>query len=266
VAKPPIILLTNDDGIHAAGLTHLAESLGTWGDLWVAAPDSERSATSHSLTLKSPIHVDWLDDRHISIHGTPADSVLLAVRRLMPTPPDIVVSGINHGPNLGDDVKYSGTVGAAMEATILKIPALAVSLADRSSRNFEAAAAVASSLAKRILETGLPEGCMLNVNVPNIAREDIRGVKVTRLGRRTYQDMVHEHPDGPDGTHFRIGDGFPVCEKTADTDCGAIEEGWITLTPLRLDMTDHDALGLFRGWDMHLPEVDRAGETKRDCQ
>ncbi len=254
----PILLLTNDDGIQAKGLECLAGSLKALGDVWITAPNRERSATSHSLTLRSPIQVDRLDGRRMTIDGTPADGVLLAVRRLMDKPPDIVVSGINHGPNLGDDVNYSGTVGAAMEATILGIPSFAISLADRKGTDFEAAAAFASTLARRILSGGLPRGCMLNVNVPNIPRGRIRGVKVTRLGRRTYQDMINEHPDGPRGKRFWIGDGRPVCERSEDTDCRAIEEGWITVTPLRLDMTDHDRLELFEGWRLALRETDRA--------
>ena len=194
----------------------------------------------------------------MTVDGTPADGVLLAVRRLMPKPPDVVVSGINHGPNLGDDVNYSGTVGAAMEATILGIPAFAISLADRRGTDFEAAAAFAQTLVKRILKVGLPRGCMLNVNVPNIPRDRIRGVKVARLGRRTYQDMINEHPDGPEGRRFWIGDGRPVCERSDDTDSRAVEEGWIVATPLRLDMTDHDRLGWFEGWRLALQETDPA--------
>jgi len=147
-----------------------------------------------------------------------------------------------------------------MEATILGIPAFAVSLADREGRDFGVAATFAGAMARRVYECGLPGGCMLNVNVPSIPRSQIRGVKVARLGRRTYRDMINDHPDGPAGGRFWIGDGHAVCEVSDDTDCRAVEEGWIAVTPLRLDMTHHDLLDLFRGWNLELPKPDRAAE------
>jgi 5'-nucleotidase len=247
--------VTNDDGVQAGGLAALAAALRDVGDVWVVAPVSERSASSHALTLRHPIHVEWLDPRRVGVDGTPADGVLLAVRKLLKTRPSLVISGINHGPNLGDDVNYSGTVAAAMEATILGIPAVAISLARRGSANFDPAASFAVSLATQVLERGLPAGCMLNVNVPDIPAEDIRGVKVTRLARRTYQDMIKEQPDGPGRVAYWIGDGRPISEDAEDADCTAIAQGWITVTPLRLDMTDHAFLEDVRKWDIELHQA-----------
>lgn len=253
----PVLLVTNDDGIDAEGLTAVADVLGSAGEVWVVAPETERSAASHALTLRRPIAVEPVGVRRFAVRGTPADAVLLAVKKLIPTRPAIVVSGINHGPNLGDDVNYSGTVAAAMEGTILGIPSLAVSLTDRSATTFDLAAGFTMRLVRRILEAGLPNGCMINVNVPNLPRDQIRGVKVTRLGRRTYEDMIRE--DGGDGKRkcYWIGDGRPLCEAADDTDSAAIAEGWITATPLGLDMTDHAALDEVRGWALDLPEPDR---------
>jgi 5'-nucleotidase len=259
VSEKPVILVTNDDGVQAGGLAALAASLDDVGEIWVVAPGSERSASSHALTLRRPIRVEWLAERRVSVEGSPADGVLLAVRKLLKTRPALVVSGINHGPNLGDDVNYSGTVAAAMEATILGIPAFAISLARRGSANFNPAARFARSLATRVFENGLPAGCMLNVNVPDLPVEEIRGVKVTRLARRTYQDMIKEQPDGPGRTAYWIGDGRPISEDAEDADCTAIAQGWITVTPLRLDMTDHDFLENVRQWGFELPQAGRTG-------
>jgi 5'-nucleotidase len=244
----PILLLTNDDGIAAAGLTALSRSLEPLGELWVVAPESERSGASHSLTLRRPLAVRWLGERTAGVAGTPADAVLLAVSRLLPAKPDLVVSGINHGPNLGDDVNYSGTVGAAMEGVILGVPGLAVSLASRSSDRFELAAACGALLARRILGAGLPPGCMLNVNVPDLPRAEVRGLRVVRLARRTYEDMIREEPGPGDMTSYSIGNGHPVDEDGEGTDCRAIAEGYVTVTPLGLDMTDHDRFDGLREW------------------
>ncbi|MCK4546988.1 MAG: 5'/3'-nucleotidase SurE [Candidatus Eisenbacteria sp.] len=242
------MLVTNDDGIHAQGLATLARALEALGEVWVVAPDSERSASSHALTLRRLIQVRWLDSRWASVDGTPVDSVMLAVRKLLKERPSLVVSGINPGPNLGDDVNYSGTVGAAMEATILGIPAIAVSLARRESTRFDPSADYAVLLAREVLAEGLPKGCMLNVNVPDLPPGEIRGTKVTRLARRTYQDMIREEPVGPGSTAFWIGDGRPISEDAEDADCTAIAQGWITVTPLQLDVTDHAYLETLRGW------------------
>jgi len=257
VSTRPVLLVTNDDGIHAPGLEALAEGLSTIGDVWVVAPREERSAASHALSLRRPIRVERLDERRSSVDGTPADSVLLAVSQLLPVRPSLVAAGINHGPNLGDDVNYSGTVAAAMEATILGIPALAVSLANRPAERFGVAVEVGVGLARRILARGLPRGAMLNVNVPDLERERILGVKVVRLARRTYEDMIAEEADADGAVRYRIGNGRPLCERADDTDCAAIEEGWVTVTPLRLDMTHHAELETIRGWALDLPELGR---------
>lgn len=255
MAERPTLLVTNDDGIEAHGLKVLADALETLGDVWVVAPETERSGASHALSLRKPIPVRHLGAQRIAVDGTPADAVLLGVRKLIHRTPDVIVSGINHGPNLGDDVNYSGTVAAAMEGTIQRIPALAVSLASKSSREFDIAAEFSAAVTRRLLSRGLPGGWMLNINVPALSRDRIRGVKVARLGRRTYEDMIHEKGDGSDGQCFWIGEGRPVCEPADDTDCALILTGWITVTPLRLDMTDHSAIETVLDWALDLPET-----------
>ena len=257
--KRPTLLITNDDGIQAEGLRSLADALEPLGDLWVVAPQSERSASSHSLTLRHSLEVRWTAERRAAVSGSPADAVLLALDRLMPVRPDLVVSGINHGPNLGDDVNYSGTVGAAMEATVFEVPAMAVSLASWQPGRFDAAATVAAHLARRVLAEGLPAGTILNVNVPDLPPDEFRGAKVVRLARRTYKDMIREEAGPPGAARFSIGHGIPVNETGEDTDCGAVAEGWVTVTPLGLDMTAHAALEGVRSWDLDLPRPSRRG-------
>src|SRR6266508_1636695 len=177
----PVILITNDDGIHAAGLTALARALEELGEVWIVAPDREQSAVGHALTLHRPLRVERLGERKLSVNGTPSDCVNLGVLGILPEPPVLVVSGINHGSNLGDDVTYSGTVSAAMEGTLLGVPSIAVSLADGGDQSV--AAEVARLIALRVLVTGLPKKTLLNVNVPE---GPPRGIRLTRLGHRVY--------------------------------------------------------------------------------
>lgn len=247
--RRPLILITNDDGIDAAGIRHLRRALDRLGETVVFAPRSEKSGASHSFSLRKPLEVVWRDTRTVSVDGTPTDCVMLAVRGLMPRRPDLVVSGINHGPNLGDDVTYSGTVAGAIEGTLLGIPSLAVSSVDWTRPKFTAAAAVAARVAALVLRRGLPRNTLLNVNVPSVAPGAIRGYKVTRLGKRIYRDVIVERK-APDGRKYFMIDGAdPDWEREAGTDFAAIERGCVSITPFHLDWTNHRAIEGLKRWE-----------------
>jgi 5'-nucleotidase len=238
-----VILVTNDDGVHAPGLSALAEALGPLGDVWVVAPEREQSACGHALTLHRPLRPHQWGERRFALNGTPSDCVNLGVLGFLPERPALVASGVNHGSNLGDDVTYSGTVSAAMEATLLGVPAIAVSLVDGG--DFAAAGRVARLIAMRVLVEGLPRKTLLNVNVP---REAPRGIRFTRLGHRVYSEKVVEQVDPRGRTHYWLGAGPPEWEALDGTDMGAVHEGFVAVTPLYLDLTNHRALGLMTDW------------------
>ncbi|HTY07756.1 MAG TPA: 5'/3'-nucleotidase SurE [Candidatus Edwardsbacteria bacterium] len=247
--RRPIILITNDDGIDAAGIKHLRRSLATLGRTYVFAPKSEKSGASHSFSLRTPLEVTWRDRYTVSIDGTPTDCVMLAVRGLMPERPDLVVSGINHGPNLGDDVTYSGTVAGAIEGTLLGIPSIAVSSAAWSGQRFEAAAAFAARLAAVVLRKGLPANTLLNVNVPSIDPRRVGCAKITKLGKRIYRDVIVEKKS-PDGRKYFMIDGAdPDWEREPDTDFAAIERDCVSITPFHLDWTNHCAIEGLKKWE-----------------
>jgi 5'-nucleotidase len=237
----PLILLTNDDGVAAAGLQALAEVLPAIGTVYVVAPDGERNATSHSLTLRGPIYVEPRGERRFAVQGTPTDCVNLALHRLLPRRPDLVVSGINHGGNLCEDVTYSGTVAAALEARLLGVPSLAVSLVSRDEFFFPPAARVACRLARWVLAKGLPPGVFLNVNVPGLVDGTEGRIRWTRLGRKRYGDFLQVDRDGQGREFYRYGaDALRFIDGpgSADADWKSVEQGWVSVTPLRLDMTD----------------------------
>lgn len=244
------ILITNDDGVSAPGLSALRTAMGALGNAFVVAPDREQSAMSHALTLHRSLHVEKIAERVYSVDGTPTDCVLLAVHGLMKVRPRLVVAGINHGPNMGEDTMYSGTVAAAMEGAILGIPAIAFSLATKKSEegcDFSAASAFAGRLAARVLETGLPPNTILNVNIPNSTEGTIEGVRVTRLGERVYQDSVEERVDPSGESHFWIT-GEATWEPGTDTDFSAVDSGLISITPLHFDLTDYKAIEDLTVW------------------
>jgi 5'/3'-nucleotidase len=238
-----VLLVTNDDGIHAAGLAALAHALTDLGEVHVIAPEREQSACGHALTLHRPLRCDRLADGRVSVNGTPSDCVNLGVLGFLPERPVLVVSGINHGANLGDDVTYSGTVSAAMEGTLLGVPSLAVSLV--SGGEFEHAAAIARLIATRVLVSGLPPKTLLNVNVPAGVP---RGLRFTRLGHRVYSDKIVEQVDPRGRTHYWIGAGEPRWEALEGTDMGAVHEGFAAVTPLHLDLTNHAGLAQMADW------------------
>lgn len=248
----PLILVSNDDGISSPGLRVLAETLGALGDVMVVAPDRERSAVGHSLTLNRPLRATSVADGWYSVDGTPTDCITLAVMSLLPRRPDLVAAGINHGSNLGDDVTYSGTVSSAIEATLQGIPAFAMSLAGAGQFDFRGAAAFARKLAGEILRRGLPQDTLLNVNVPNLDPEGIRGVAVTRQGRRIYSETVIQKIDPRGKAYYWIGGVDPSWKCTGGTDYEAVSSGWISLTPLHLDLTNHGAIDLIKTWKLSL--------------
>jgi 5'-nucleotidase len=242
------ILLTNDDGIHSDGLIKLENALREVGDVYVVAPASEMSGASHSLTLARPLRIRKIDDRHWSIDGTPTDCVTLALNRILSPAeaPDICVSGINHGGNLGDDASYSGTVAGALEATILGVPGIAVSLVARENYDFTEAARFAVTAVSKALKEGLPEGTLLNVNVPT---GGIKGVRVTRQGIKNARPLVSEHVDPRGKAYYWIGEEHYGSNAEEGTDYQAVEQGYISVTPLRADMTDHRALQALETWN-----------------
>jgi 5'-nucleotidase len=238
-----LILVTNDDGVHAAGVTALADALGELGEVWIVAPEREQSACGHALTLHRPVRAMPVGERRFAVTGTPSDCVNLGVLGFLPERPVLVASGINHGGNLGDDVTYSGTVSAAMEATLLGVPSLAVSLLDGG--DLADAAVAARLVAMRILVSGLPSKTLININVPP---QTPRGIKLTRLGHRVYSDKIVEHHDPRGRTHYWLGSGDPAWEALDGTDMGAIHEGYVAVTPVHLDLTNHAALVRMADW------------------
>jgi 5'-nucleotidase len=240
-----LILVTNDDGIHAPGLQALADALEELSEVHVIAPDREQSAVGHALTLHRPLRVERIAERRFAVNGTPSDCVNLGVLGVLPEAPALVVSGINHGANLGDDVTYSGTVSAAMEGTLLGVPSMAVSQVDPDGGGFEAAAEVARLVAARLLVEGLPAKTFLNVNVP---RGPLAGVRVTRLGHRVYREKVVQEVDPRGRSYYWIGAGPPVWEEDEGSDIAAIYGGFATITPLHLDLTHYGALGRMADW------------------
>jgi 5'-nucleotidase len=252
----PVLLVTNDDGIHAAGLAALAVAVEELGEVYVLAPEREQSACGHALTLHRPLRVEALGERRFAVNGTPSDCVNLGVLGFLPERPVLVLSGINHGSNLGDDVTYSGTVSAAMEGTLLGVPSVAVSLA--SGGDFEEAARVARLVAMRVLVSGLPDKTLLNVNVPP---GRLRGIRLARLGHRVYEGRVVEQADPRGRPHYWIGAGPPQWGLLDGTDMGAVHDGFAAVTPLHLDLTHHRALTQMQDWSTALNAQLRGART-----
>jgi 5'-nucleotidase len=240
VGRTPCFLVTNDDGYSSEGIQVLADALEALGEVWIVAPNREQSAVSHALTLDRPLRIERLGRHRFAVDGTPTDCIALGISNLLAdSPPDLVVSGINFGCNMGADVHYSGTVSAAFEGVILGTPALAVSQQVGEGFSFVHAARCARDLATWILEVGLPSQTLLNVNVP-VGRP--RGLRLTRLGVRRYTEGVIEQTDPRGRQIFWIGGGDPVWEPISGTDFHEVDNGFISVTPLQLDMTDHSFL------------------------
>jgi 5'-nucleotidase len=247
-----LILCTNDDGYRATGLRILAEAARGIGEVQIVAPDREQSASSHSLTMHFPLRAHRLDDTTTHVDGTPTDCVALAVGELLERRPDFVLSGINHGANMGEDVLYSGTVAGAMEATILGIPAVAFSFAGRDSTAIPAFAPLITELLPQLVRMdGFPAETLLNVNFPAVKPSGVKGVRITRLGRRVYTDSITRAQDPSGREYFWIGGGGVSWSATEGTDFRAVEEGYISVTPLHLDLTNYQLLAEVEQWELH---------------
>lgn len=257
----PLILVTNDDGVHAPGIKALAAALAGLGTVHVVAPDREVSACAQSLTLKHPLRAERVDERVHAVDGTPADCVNLALVKLLPRRPDLVVSGINRGANMGEDVFYSGTVGGAREGTFFGVPSIAVSLAVREARemDFGPAAAFAARLAGIVLSKGLPERTLLNVNVPPGVPA---GVAVTVQGRREHEGTIFEGLDPRRRTYYWIEEGTDRWLSDEMSDIHAVRSGLISVSPLQTDTTHHAVVSAFRGWLPALGAAERASEAE----
>jgi 5'-nucleotidase len=243
------ILCTNDDGIAAEGLAHLVDVCARIGEVTCVAPDREQSATSHSLTLARPLRPLRRGPNSFEVDGTPTDSVMLGLGALLSERPDFVVSGINHGPNMGEDVLYSGTVAAAMEGLAFGIPGVAVSLATRDVSLIKAYRDVLERLLRQLLDVErFPEDTLLNVNLPPIPAVDVKGVRVTTLGKRVYSEALTRMQDPWGREIYWIGGGQLSWSGRDDSDFQAVQDGFISVTPLHLDITNYQLLETVRAW------------------
>ncbi len=255
------ILLSNDDGVHAVGLKFLEKELRKIGDVWVVAPLEEKSTTGHSLTIHKPLRLIKIDHRFYGVSGSPADCVYLGIREVMKGMPDLVVSGPNRGANLGQDVYYSGTVSAAREACILGIPSIAVSLAvdfskrlDERKLHYETASKVTAQVIAGLKKAEMPEHTLLNLNVPDVAFDRVKGMQWTRQGFRYYSGTILRRKDHRGKNYFWVGGRYQGYRNDQGTDCHAVASGYASLTPLKLDSTD---LACLSG---------HAAQVKRDAQ
>lgn len=247
------ILVTNDDGVLAEGINVLRRALQPLGKVWTVAPEREQSGASHALTLHRPLRVRQIEETVYSVDGTPTDCVMLACRgipELREARIELVVSGINHGPNLSDDIGYSGTVAAAIEGRMLSRPSIAVSSAAYRPGGFAPAGEVARIVAERVLRHGLPPGVILNVNVPDRPLGEIQGMRITKLGKRDYVGEVHRKTDPRGRPYYWIGEGRGGSRPEAGSDVEALLEGRVSITPIHLDLTEYSAFDLLRGWDL----------------
>lgn len=261
------ILLTNDDGIDSPGLRALIRAVHPLARVSIFAPDHNWSAAGHTKTMHKPLradryplalgHEEGEQDAQNQVEaytttGAPSDCVALALLGVLSEPPDLVVSGINQGANLGHDVTYSGTVAAAMEAVISGRPAVAISLDNTESHDFGFAARVAASVVDRVLQQGLPPGTFLNVNVPSCGQEEIAGLRITRLGRRVYRDVLVQRQDPRGRPYYWIGGEPPTGHRDEGTDIWAVANRYVSVTPIHLDMTAHELIPELRAWDFDL--------------
>lgn len=242
------ILLSNDDGYLAEGLVALANALSLHAEISVVAPDRNRSAASNSLTLEMPLRAYATDNGFIKVDGTPTDCVHLAITGLLEKEPDMVFAGINHGSNLGDDVLYSGTVAAATEGRFLGLPAVAISLAGSNPSHFETAAQVAVTLLRQLIDKPLPRDTILNVNVPDVAIKDLKGYQATRLGQRHKSEPVIRSEDPRGRIIYWVGPPGAEQDAGPGTDFYAVNAGFVSVTPLQLDLTWYERLNDLKAW------------------
>ncbi len=249
-----LILLSNDDGYQSAGINVLAKEMRKHGRVVIVAPMWEQSGTGHSLTLSRPLRAKRIARDIYAVSGTPTDAVMIAIYCILKKKPDILISGINHGPNMGDDVTYSGTVAAAMEGTLLEIPSIAVSQVisnhtyPQDPKRFGKAARFAARLAKTVIQNGLPPGHLLNVNVPEGKSVNIKRYRITRLGKREYHDVITEKIDPRGEPYYWIAGHYTVTDKGPDTDYTAVSGNRISVTPLNIDLTANKFYDGLKEW------------------
>lgn len=248
------ILISNDDGIHAPGLYNLYQAIKDLGTIDIAAPDTQRSASAHAITVNEPLRAQkialWDNVSGYAISGTPADCVKLALTSLLDEPPDIVISGINLGPNAGICVIYSGTVSAATEGVLNGIPSMAISLDAFKDPIWQSANFYAHKLAINLYEQGLPPGVLLNVNVPNLPLDRIKGTMITRMGQSRFVEKFDKRVDPQGNTYYWLAGWLENMETATDTDMHAIGQGLISLTPIHVDLTHHPSLESLRNWQL----------------
>ncbi|MBS4028909.1 MAG: 5'/3'-nucleotidase SurE [Ignavibacteriales bacterium] len=253
--KSPLhILVSNDDGIDAPGIFALVTSLKKIGNVTVVAPERQQSAVGHAITMNHPIRVkEYFHNGEFfgyAVDGTPADCVKIAIRSILKRKPDIVVSGINHGTNTAISVIYSGTVSAATEATLMKVPSLAISLATFTTPDFRYAAKFSMTMVKAVLGNGLPQGTLLNVNVPPISEQNIRGVKITRMGKSTWNDTFEARRDPANKEYFWLTGDLEVQDTEEDIDQVAVMNKFVSVTPIHYDLTNYDMLDELQKWKL----------------
>jgi len=246
-----MILVTNDDGIQSKGIIALARALREIGNVFIVAPNIQQSAVAHSLTLHRPLRVEKIRKNFYAVDGTPADCIHLGVNTILPKRPRLIVSGINKGGNLGDDIIYSGTVSAAFEGTLLGIPSFAISLVSRSHFKFDVAARFALRVARRIIERGLPKNTFLNINMPNLDEKEVKSYQITHQGRLIHSgDEVIEKVDPRGRKYYWIGGGQLIFEKGGNTDVEAVSRSCISITPLNLDLTNYSSIRELKKWKL----------------
>jgi 5'-nucleotidase len=247
------ILCTNDDGFLARGLAVLARAARSLGEVAIVAPDREQSATSHSLTIHRPLRARKAQDGTCVVDGTPTDCVIMAVNELLEHHPDFCLSGVNHGANMGEDVLYSGTVAAAMEATVIGIPSVAVSYTGDDYESLDGWQPLLERFLQQVLSrSSFPPHTLLNVNLPAVPPDEVKGIKVTSLGQRRYSDSITRAQDPKGRDYFWIGGGISAWNGNADADFRAVQGGYISVTPLHLDLTNYTTLEEIRGWQLAL--------------
>jgi 5'-nucleotidase len=249
------ILISNDDGIDAVGIYILAQALKEIGDVTVVAPATEQSAVGHSITMKYPLRCNKFYKNGeffgYAVDGTPADCIKMGVRNILKERPDIVISGINHGSNTAISIIYSGTVSAAREAAIMDIPAIAVSVTSHEATNFTYAAKVAQQMAQLVLKkkSAFPPSTLLNVNVPHLPESEVKGIKLTRQGKSTWADHYEERKDPYGRSYFWLKGDLIELDNATDIDQGAINEGYVSVTPIHFDLTDYQTFETMKSWD-----------------
>ncbi len=248
------ILLSNDDGIYSPGLRALMDAVEDFGEVWVVAPDIEQSGVSHAFSLTGPLRVEQVQldgcQRCYAVRGTPVDTVKLALREILPELPDMVISGINRGENSGVNILYSGTVSGAMEGAILGIPSIAVSVASYQKPNYGPAAEFTRKICPLVMDTILPIGTLVNINVPGVEVDEIKGVKITHQAESHYEEKIEKRLDPRSQEYYWIGGYNVLNHNSAGSDMEAVRKGFISITPIRVDQTDREFMQVMKGWNL----------------